>query len=76
MRFIDTNIRTCRDYCFSRVIERIWVREVVDDTWESFRWRRLVMKISPSMFEYATGLSGWCSHKITAPKARRPGLVK
>jgi hypothetical protein len=39
------------------IIERIWVRDVVDDTWAAFRWRRLATMIGPSMFENVTGIS-------------------
>jgi hypothetical protein len=39
------------------IIERIWVRDIVDDTWEIFRRRRLAMMIVPSMFESATEVS-------------------
>jgi hypothetical protein len=36
------------------IIERICVRDVVDDTWVVFRWRRLATMIGPSMFKYVT----------------------
>jgi hypothetical protein len=32
------------------IIEQIWVRDIVDETWEIFRWRRLATTIVPSMF--------------------------
>ena len=43
------------------IIERIWVRDVVDDTWEAFRWRRLATMIGPSMFGCVTELSHYIS---------------
>ena len=29
------------------IIEKIWVRDIVDHTWEIFRWRRLVVSLAP-----------------------------
>jgi len=39
------------------IIERIWVRDVVDDTWAVFRWRRLGKLIGPHMFDSVTEIS-------------------
>lgn len=43
------------------IIECLWVRDVVDDTWWIFRWRRLATMIAPSMFNTATRLT---SHTV------------
>jgi hypothetical protein len=39
------------------IIEQLWVRDVVDDTWTIFRWRRLGKMIGPRMFGSVTEIS-------------------
>jgi hypothetical protein len=40
--------RVTRDVKPSDILEKIWVRDAVDLTWETFRWRRLMTEVLSS----------------------------